>query len=460
MTASLRRLAVLFTVWSAIGSDQITAVASDYFEGDGTAYTLDPPSAGNCNFMHYPREAVTNYAALNNDQWLGLKNCGRCAEVTCADPSCEGRKLSTELVYIVDRCPECKHGDLDLSPEVFKRVTGSSPSRLRVKWKFVDCPVRGNIQICLKGGSNSFWTAIQPANMVAGVHSMEINGQSTTMVDSAYYYLLDGKSEAQTDLSSVRVRLTSVSGEVVEETVSLEAGACTEGTQQFSRGSPVSPTDTQVPKLPVETAPPTTAPPPAPTVRVSEPPVVIDDEPAPTSQTPPPAEENEIGGEHEDLSDLTHSPVATEAVSTDFALGSASEEGLQLGSKGEATDTGSNSHQPKAESEDAGLRPGIPLTNGPTPSTTPTEGDESKQPAQDADREANTQSSADSGGTSPMIIILACIAGAGTIAVVVMAVITKRKQLDDKRNDRRDDSYMVRSFESMKSPAQAIEATV
>ncbi|KAG7375802.1 hypothetical protein PHYPSEUDO_015237 [Phytophthora pseudosyringae] len=61
------------------------------------------------------RLATTDYAALNNEQWGGLENCGRCAEVSCADSRCADRTTSI-VVQLLDRCPECKHGDLDLSP--------------------------------------------------------------------------------------------------------------------------------------------------------------------------------------------------------------------------------------------------------------------------------------------------------------------------------------------------------
>ncbi|TYZ66479.1 hypothetical protein PybrP1_004177 [[Pythium] brassicae (nom. inval.)] len=178
------------------------------FRGEGTTYTLGEVGAGNCNMMAANSNAATNYAALNDVQWDGLKNCGRCARVWCDDDRCADRATSVD-VQILDRCPECKHGDLDLSPSVFKTLTHSSPSRYKIKWQFVDCAVRGNVKYCLKSGSNGFWTAIQPTNVLSGVSKMQINGKPTTMVDSAYYYLLNGNSQTQTDLSKVKVTLTS-----------------------------------------------------------------------------------------------------------------------------------------------------------------------------------------------------------------------------------------------------------
>ncbi|KAG6960568.1 hypothetical protein JG687_00008155 [Phytophthora cactorum] len=211
------------------------AVASaEYYEGDGTSYTLGDISSGNCNFMSAIPTASTNYAALNNDQWDNLANCGRCAEVSCIDDHCADQ-TTTAIVQILDRCPECSSGDLDLSPTVFKHITGSDPSRLTIRWKFVDCPNPGNIEVCLKSGSNGYYVAVQPTNTLVGVETVTINGESTTMVDSAYYYLIESTSDV--DLTSVAVSITSVEGETVEGTYSLTADECVDTNQQFTTSS-------------------------------------------------------------------------------------------------------------------------------------------------------------------------------------------------------------------------------
>ncbi|KAF4037318.1 putative carbohydrate-binding module family 63 protein [Phytophthora infestans] len=218
-----------------IAALSFTAVASaEYFEGDGTSYTLGDVSSGNCNFMSAVPTASTNYAALNNDQWDNLANCGRCAEVSCIDDQCADQ-TTTAIVQILDRCPECSSGDLDLSPTVLKNITGSDPSRLSIRWKFMDCPNPGSIEVCLKSGSNGYYVAVQPTNTLVGVEIVTINGESTTMVDSAYYYLIESTSDV--DLTSVAVSITSVEGETVEGTYSLTAGACVNTKQQFTTSS-------------------------------------------------------------------------------------------------------------------------------------------------------------------------------------------------------------------------------
>ncbi|EGZ29137.1 hypothetical protein PHYSODRAFT_537560, partial [Phytophthora sojae] len=175
------------------------AAADEYFEGDGTSYTLGQTSSGNCNFMSAIPTASTNYVALNQAQWDNLGGCGRCIEVSCIDEQCTA-KNKTAVVQVLDRCPECAHGALDLSPTVYKEITGLDPNRLTVRWRFVDCPDPGTLQVCLKEGSNPNWIAVQPTNTLVGVQTVTINGESTSMVDSTYYYLITSTSDV--DLTS------------------------------------------------------------------------------------------------------------------------------------------------------------------------------------------------------------------------------------------------------------------
>ncbi|KAF4028850.1 Lytic transglycosylase [Phytophthora infestans] len=230
--------------------------ASTTYEGYGTVYTLGTPSSGNCNFMSWPDAAVTKYAALNAEQWEETMNCGRCAEVSCTDASCSGQ---SEIVYIMDQCPGCAYGDLDLSPDVFESITGQSYTKLSIEWKFVDCPISNNVQYCLKTGSSGFWVAVQPTNCASGVKSLSINGQETSVIDSAYYFLIDGSGESVADLSSLSISMIGVNGEVLEETLSLTADECTEGSSQFSPSGDTSQTTITSTKTPPTSTPTTTS---------------------------------------------------------------------------------------------------------------------------------------------------------------------------------------------------------
>ncbi|KAG6613212.1 RxLR-like protein [Phytophthora cinnamomi] len=123
---------------------------------------------------------------------------------------------------------------MDLSPTVYKEITGLDPNRLKVRWRFVDCPNPGTLQVCLKEGSNPNWVAVQPTNGVVGVKSVTVNGGATTMLDGAYYYV---STTSNTDLSAVKVAVTSINGEVISGSYSLSAGNCTDTNKQFASSS-------------------------------------------------------------------------------------------------------------------------------------------------------------------------------------------------------------------------------
>ncbi|KAJ0398683.1 hypothetical protein P43SY_006261 [Pythium insidiosum] len=378
------------------------------FIGEGTQYTLTEPSNGNCNFMAFPEAATRKYAALNTPQFEATKNCGRCAEVKCIDDRCTAEaKAKSEVVYIVDQCPGCAHGDLDLSPDVFLAVTGLKSHRLKVQWRFVDCPVQGNVKYCLKNGSNEFWAAIQPTNVVAGIRSVEVNGQPTKMVDSAYYFLLDGQSSVKTDLGNLKITLTSVNGEKIEDTVSLSKGGCVEGKSQFRRGNPQVSADLAEPKAT------SAAPSPSPSATAApplSPPVSIASEaPTPTEAAP--------------------SPTPTKSLRSASAP-------VEFPSTPAATDAG-------------------PL---PVSSESPV------VQAGNVIRSASTRSDTGTPATTPALLVLLVLAGVAMLALGVIAAVVKLRQRHERKGSRGSDVssaselpqlvVATRSYSTLSTPSQ------
>ncbi|KAJ2755880.1 hypothetical protein GGI19_001301 [Coemansia pectinata] len=74
-------------------------------------------------------------AALNKPQYGDTSkvspNCGKCAKI-------KGDK-ATIVVRIVDACPECKFGSLDLSKAAFKAVTKADGVANKISWSWVKC---------------------------------------------------------------------------------------------------------------------------------------------------------------------------------------------------------------------------------------------------------------------------------------------------------------------------------
>jgi expansin len=94
--------------------------------GEATYYAAD--GTGACGF-----KATTNLdvAAMNKAQY-SKANCGKCVSVT-------GPK-GVVVVRIVDLCPGCSSGDLDLSKTAFAKIANLSAGRVAITWHFVACP--------------------------------------------------------------------------------------------------------------------------------------------------------------------------------------------------------------------------------------------------------------------------------------------------------------------------------
>ncbi|KAJ2510164.1 hypothetical protein H4217_008000 [Coemansia sp. RSA 1939] len=102
------------------------------FTGTLTNYNVEE-NEGACGGMHTNDEMV---AALNSDQFDALADgssvyCGVCATI-------HGDKAKI-LVKIVDECPSCNKGDLDLSPAAFDAATTADGEAHDIMWYFTKC---------------------------------------------------------------------------------------------------------------------------------------------------------------------------------------------------------------------------------------------------------------------------------------------------------------------------------
>jgi multisubunit Na+/H+ antiporter MnhC subunit len=126
---------ILLVAAAALPAVALAGGANDiYFTGDGTATAAGEAAADDCD-----SGIGANYVALNAAQWNSTLSCNRCVEVVCDDDRCSDKAASMTL-YVVGKCSNCDDEGLDLSPAVFKKLTGSEPSRYTIKWEFAACP--------------------------------------------------------------------------------------------------------------------------------------------------------------------------------------------------------------------------------------------------------------------------------------------------------------------------------
>jgi expansin (peptidoglycan-binding protein) len=120
----------------------------------GIATYYDATGAGACSFDPSPGDLMV--AALNNDEYDNAAYCGAYVQVN-------GPK-GTITVRIVDLCPECHTGHLDLSREAFAAIADLPQGVVSITWRVVSPPVAGPIAYHFKEGSNQWWTAVQVRN--------------------------------------------------------------------------------------------------------------------------------------------------------------------------------------------------------------------------------------------------------------------------------------------------------
>jgi len=172
----------------------------------GIATFYDATGAGNCSFDPSPGDLMV--AAMNAPQYANSAVCGECVKV-------EGPSGSV-VVRIVDQCPDCGTGHLDLSREAFALIADPKLGRVNIQWTPVSCAVGGPVAYHFKDHSSQWWTAIQVRNHRLPIQKMEWgrDGVWHAMERQDYNFFLD---DGGVGPSAFRVRITSVDGQQLED---------------------------------------------------------------------------------------------------------------------------------------------------------------------------------------------------------------------------------------------------
>ncbi|MCB9594329.1 MAG: hypothetical protein H6719_16480 [Sandaracinaceae bacterium] len=185
------------------------ATACDGFltgDGDGTYY--DANGSGACGFPAQGGGELL-VAAMNAPQYDGSNVCGSCAHVV--------GPMGEVTVRIVDLCPECARGDLDLSPDAFDHIAERSAGRVPITWTEVPCEVSGPLVYHFKDGSNQWWTALQIRNhrhRVATVEAQEAGGSWRSIPRLDYNFFV---ADWGLGPGPYALRVTDVHGHVVSD---------------------------------------------------------------------------------------------------------------------------------------------------------------------------------------------------------------------------------------------------
>ncbi|KAI0185740.1 barwin-like endoglucanase [Xylaria flabelliformis] len=121
-------LAQLMIILGAAGSALATplysnnsvAMRSQSYTGDITYYQ---PGLGACGETNSDSDAVV---AMSPSQYIG--NCGKSITIT--------KDGKTAKAKVVDKCPACASGSIDVSSTVFQSLVDLSVGRTTVTWSF------------------------------------------------------------------------------------------------------------------------------------------------------------------------------------------------------------------------------------------------------------------------------------------------------------------------------------
>jgi len=195
---------------------------TDFKNGIATWY--DATGAGHCGYDASPQDM--DVAAMNAPEFNNSAVCGACAEV-------EGPN-GTIRVRIVDSCPECNAGHLDLSKQAFEKISPLVAGRVQTRWRMVSCAVQGPVRYRIKEGSSEWWTAIQVRNHLLPIQKMEWqkNGSWVEVKREPYNYFVVPGGMGK---GPVTIRITATDGQQLEDILPrIEANQIFNGAKQFS----------------------------------------------------------------------------------------------------------------------------------------------------------------------------------------------------------------------------------
>jgi expansin (peptidoglycan-binding protein) len=189
----------------------------------GVATFYSATGAGNCSFDATPNDL--DVAAMDAPEYAGSAVCGECVAVT-------GPKGSV-TVRVVDKCPECEKGHLDLSAQAFAKIADPVAGRVPISWQVVACDVSGNVSYELKDGSSQYWTAIQVRNHRLPIAKLEwqTGGAWVELPRQDYNYFVADKGVGP---GAYQVRVTAIGGQTLTDMLPpVQASTLVQGAGQF-----------------------------------------------------------------------------------------------------------------------------------------------------------------------------------------------------------------------------------
>ena len=233
-------LAVAVAVAVAVGVGQVTtgrACAAGFSDSAGsglaasgseiaTHYVLS--GTGNCSFQNRPANGF--FVALSPGEYDSAAACGGYVRVSGPDGSV--------IVQVIDQCPPCATGHLDLSEAAFAKLAPLAAGLINVSYSYLANPaLPGPITAKVKEGSSQYWLALNFDNIgnpLASVSVKTAAGGWLSLSQASYNYWIAPSGAGNGPFT---VRLTDTQGhQVTLGGITLSPGAV-QGTGTYMYGS-------------------------------------------------------------------------------------------------------------------------------------------------------------------------------------------------------------------------------
>jgi hypothetical protein len=219
---------------------------------EATHYVLQ--GLPNCSFSP-PANGL--YVALPGAEYASAARCGGYLEVSGPDASVR--------VKVIDQCPECAAGHIDLSEAAFAKLAPLSAGLLSVSYTSLANPVLpGPLSVEVKQGSSQYWLALLADNTGNPLASVQVQIASgwLSLARASYNYWI---AQSGAGPGPFTVRLTDTQGhQVTVADIKLSPGRV-QPTDAWMYGGGTNPAPstpvTSRPAGPSTTGPSTAAPP-------------------------------------------------------------------------------------------------------------------------------------------------------------------------------------------------------
>jgi len=140
------------------------AVSVGSASGIATHYVLQS-GGGNCSYPGPPANHM--FVALSAAEYHGAAPCGSYLQV-------KGPHGSVR-VEVIDQCPECKSGHIDLSEAAFAKLAPLRAGIIKVSYHTIsNPPLPGPVGFLVKNGSSRYWLALVVMNTGNAIASVQL----------------------------------------------------------------------------------------------------------------------------------------------------------------------------------------------------------------------------------------------------------------------------------------------